>query len=292
MLAVVAAAATGVQVGAAISATRVVVDAIGPASLAFLRYTIGFLVLLPPLLLALRAGSAQRMRFARRDILPIALLGAGQFGLLIALLNYGLKTVPSGRAALIFAVFPMLTLIIAALAGHERLTAAKTAGVGLTILGVGIALGDRTLAPGGSFTGEAAVLASALVGALCSVLYRPYLLRYPTLPVSAFAMLAAVAVLAVPAAFDDLLVAPPTLTAKGWAAVLFIGLSSGVGYVLWLFALGTIAATRVTVFLALSPITATLIGAMFLDEPVSGMIILGLVSVTGGLWLANREKQA
>ena len=65
------------------------------------------------------------MRFARADILPIAALGIGQFGILIALLNYGLQTVPAGRGALIFASFPLLTLIVAALLGHERVTARK-----------------------------------------------------------------------------------------------------------------------------------------------------------------------
>ena len=48
-----------------------------------------------------------RVRFARADILPIAALGIGQFGILIALLNYGLRTVPAGRGALIFASFPL-----------------------------------------------------------------------------------------------------------------------------------------------------------------------------------------
>ena len=37
-----------------------------------------------------------------------------------------------------------------------------------------------------------AVLASTLAGAVCSVLYRPYLRRYPVLSVSSFAMLASV----------------------------------------------------------------------------------------------------
>ena len=38
------------------------------------------------------------------------------------------------------------------------------------------------------------------MGALCAVLYRPYLDRYPTLPTSALAMFAAVVFLASPAA--------------------------------------------------------------------------------------------
>jgi drug/metabolite transporter (DMT)-like permease len=124
---------------------------------------------------------------------------------------------------------------------------------------------------------------------VCSVLYRPYLRRYPTLPVSAFAMAAAAAALLVPAAFDDLAVAPFSLTGGAWAAIVFIGLSSGGGYVLWLWALKTIAATRVTVFLALSPITAALLGAMFLGEAITAMMIAGLACVAAGLWVANRE---
>ena len=279
-LAVLAAAVTGVQVGAAITATRFVADLISPASLAFLRYAIGVACLVPPLMLA-------RPRFARGDILPIAALGIGQFGVLIALLNYGLRTVPAGRGALIFATFPLLTLIVAALAGHERVTRSKLLGILLTLAGVALALGDK-VAGAGSFTGEAAILASAATGAICSVLYRPYLRRYPTLPVSAFAMAAAAAALLVPAAFDDLTVAPFSLTAGAWAAIVFIGLSSGGGYVLWLWALKTIAATRVTVFLALSPITAALLGALLLGEPVTAMMIAGVACVAAGLWVANR----
>ncbi|HEY3100473.1 MAG TPA: DMT family transporter, partial [Methylomirabilota bacterium] len=129
-LATAAAAATGVQVGSAMVATRFVVDQTGPASLALLRYAIGVLVLLPAVLLAVRP------RFAARDIAPIALLGIVQFGVLIALLNYGLRFIPSARAAVIFATVPLLAMLLAVALGHERLSAAKTAGVLLTIAGV------------------------------------------------------------------------------------------------------------------------------------------------------------
>jgi len=90
---VAAAAATGIQVGSAMVATRVVVDQAGPASLALLRYAIGFLCLLPVAL------AMPRPAFAARDLAPIALLGITQFGILIALLNHGLRFVPSARAA-------------------------------------------------------------------------------------------------------------------------------------------------------------------------------------------------
>jgi drug/metabolite transporter (DMT)-like permease len=283
-LALAAAAATGVQVGSAIVATRFVVGQTDPASLALLRYIIGFLCLLPVGLLSYR-----HVRFARRDLLPIALLGITQFGILIALLNFGLKFIPSGRAALIFSSFPLLTMIIAAALGHERLSTAKTLGVLLTILGVGLALGEKAVGSTGTahgWVGELAVLGSALCGALCSVLYRPYLRRYPTVPVSAFAMLASVGFLAILAAGEGFFAAPPHFTPGGWLAVLFIGVSSGVGYFLWLWALTHASPTQVTVFLALSPVTAMLLGALLLGERVSALSLAGLACVALGLWLA------
>ena len=279
-----AAAATGVQVGAAIVATRFVIGETTPAALALLRYAIGVLILLPAVLLA------PRTPIARRDLVPIALLGIGQFGILIALLNFGLQTVPAARAALVFSTFPLLTLVLAALLGHERLTMRKTIGVLLTIAGVGIALGERFVAaaalPVG--LGDAAVLASALTGAACSVLYRPYLRRYPALPVSALAMLASVAFLALFATAEGFFAQPIRFTHGGWLAIVFIGVSSGVGYFLWLYALRHAAATRVTVFLALSPVTAAALGALLLAETITPGLAAGVLCVAAGLWLATR----
>ncbi|MFL5806305.1 MAG: DMT family transporter, partial [Roseiflexaceae bacterium] len=199
----------------------------------------------------------------------------------------------SARAALIFATLPLLTMLLAAALGHERITWAKALGVLLTIVGVGLALGERAAQPGRPFTGwigELAVLASAASAAACSVLYRPYLRKYPTLPISAFAMLASVLFLALFAAGEGFFSAPPHFTAGGWLAVGFIGVNSGIGYYLWLWALNHTTATNVTVFLALSPVTATVLGALVLAEPISALSLVGLVCVALGVWLAHRRS--
>jgi drug/metabolite transporter (DMT)-like permease len=279
-----AAAGTGVQVGAALVATRFVVDEAGPVSLALLRYIVGFLCLLP---FVLRAGKAARI--GRRDLLPIALIGIVQFAGVVAVLNFGLQYIPAGRAALIFATFPLIAMLLAAALGQERLTLAKTAGVTLTILGVGVALGDRALERGGApdaWIGELAVFFSAFCGALSSVLYRPYLRRYPALPVGALAMLASVGFLALLAAGEGFYAAWPRFSTGGWIAVIFIGVSSGVFFYLWLWALERTTATKVTVFLALSPITAAALGALLLGEALTLLLLAGLVCVVLGLGVA------
>jgi drug/metabolite transporter (DMT)-like permease len=250
-----------------------------------LRYAIGFCCLLPP---ALLSGPP---RFERRDLLPIALLGVTQFGILVALLNYALQFIPSARAALIFATMPLITMVFAAVLGYEGITPAKVLGVLLTIVGVGYALGEKVVGPGvvaNGWIGELAVFASALSGAICSVLYRPHLRKYPTLPVSAFAMLASVGFLALLAAREGFFNSLPRFTPGGWLAVGFIGVNSGIGYYLWLWALNHTTPTKVTVFLALSPITATALGALWLAEEISITFLVGLCCVALGLWLAHR----
>ena len=284
-----AAATAGILVGAGIVATRFVIDQTDPASPALWRYGIGALCLLPPFLLMKRSA------IARSDILPICMLGIVQFAILIMLHNYALKHVPAALGALIFATLPLLTLVIGAAMGREPVTLFKSAGVGLTVLGVALALGDRLGAPadgGGLFwLGALAMFGSAFCGALCSVLYRPYLRRTPSLQVSFLAMVASVAFLCLPAAGAGFFDGAPRFTWGGGLAVLFLGVSSGLGYYLWLWALRHATPTRVTIFLALSPFTAAALGALLLAEPVSALFLVGLVAVAAGLWLAHVEQR-
>jgi drug/metabolite transporter (DMT)-like permease len=140
--------------------------------------------------------------------------------------------------------------------------------------------------------GEVAVFASALTGAICSVLYRPYLRKYPVLPVSAWAMLASVVFLAMIAGGEGFFDSFPPFTPGGWLAVFFIGISSGIGYYLWLWALNHTTPTKVTVFLALSPVTASGLGAWLLQEGISTVFFLGVLFVACGLWVAHRQARA
>ena len=293
----VAAAATGVQVGAAIVASRFAVAEVPPLTLAMLRYAIGFACLLPfawrEAVRTARSPSLVPVAGSRgRDLLAMAALGIGQFGILIALLNFGLQHVGAAQAALIFSLFPLLTLLLAAALGQERITWQLLAGVLLSIAGVALALGPKLGASAAShWWGELAVVAAALTGAVCSVLYRPFLRRYPTVPVSAFAMLASVVFLALLATSEQWPQRLAAISAPAWAAVAFIGVSSGVGYFWWLYALKHESATRVTVFLALNPVTAAFLGWALLGERLPPAAIGALALIALALWLATRPSR-
>lgn len=299
-LALWAAAGTGVQVGATIVATRWVVADVPPLTLALLRYAIGFVCLLP-------FATMDFMKYRRSPLCHIELsathsrasdfvvmlgLGVGQFAVLISLMNVGLQHIPAARAALVFSLLPLLTLALSAAVGRERVSPPLAAGVVLSIVGVALAPGPAAWAHGkvGSWWGHLAVLGSALVGAVCSVAYRPYLRRYPTLPVSALAMGASVAVLAVAALTEGWPDVVGRLGHTTWLVVGFIGLSSGVAYVGWLYALKHESPTRVTVFLALNPVTAAALGWWWLNEPVDQWTWAAVACVGTAIWLANQRR--
>ncbi len=294
-LALLAAAATGVQVGAAIVASRMVVADVPPLTLAMLRYGIGFLCLLPFVFKPWGSVSMEAKtwsavtRLPGADVLAMAALGLGQFAILIALLNFGLQHIGAAQAALIFSLFPLLTLLLSAVLGREPISTRLLLGVLLSIAGVALSMAPKlSHVSSGLWWGELAVLASACVGAICSVFYRPYLQRYPTLNVSAFAMLASVLFLAALALQEDWPARVPNLLAQTWAVVTFIGASSGIGYFLWLYALKHESPTRVTVFLALNPLTAALLGALLLHEMLDGWLMGAIALIGAGLWLATR----
>jgi drug/metabolite transporter (DMT)-like permease len=279
-LALLAAAATGVQVGVSMAATRAVADGVDPATLALLRYAIGAAVVVP---LALAARVSWRL--PARDFVAVCALGIVQFGVLIWLLNWGLARVPAAGGAVLFATFPLLAQLFAAIGGIEPLSRNRLLGALAAMAGVALAMGAQF--GGGSVEGALAVLASAACGAACSVLYRPYLERHAPLAVGAIAMLASALALAPPALAGG---RPIALDLEGWLAVAGLGIASGVFYWLWLFALKHAGAGRATVFLSLGPPAAGVTGAVWLGEWPGPELWLGMIAVAIGLRLAARQR--
>ena len=280
--------------GAAIAVTRIAVAEVPPLTLAMLRYVIAFACLVPFAWAGMQAWRAAEPLHGRvKDHVAIALLGVVQFGVLVALMNYGLQRMGAAEGALIFSLFPLLTLLFSAALGRDRVTAPLLGGVLVSIVGVVVALAPKLgVGAGEGWWGEAAVLGATLLGAVCSVLYRPFLRRYPTVPVSALAMLASVAFLAPAALLEAWPARLATFSATAWAATVFVGVSSGIGFFAWLYALKHESPTRVTVFLGLNPPTAALVAWALLGESLHVAVFAGLVLVAAGLWLSTRGAAA
>lgn len=286
--ATIAAAITGVLVGAAMVSTRVVSSDASPATLAFLRYLIGVCVLGLPVLLT----STSRIRFLPADAIVVSVLGVFQFALLIVLLNFALETLPAATCALVFSTMPLFTMCLAIVLGREAYSSRKLGGLVLAISGVGFLLYSSPAQIDANSIDPlafAALVGATMTGAVCSILYRPYLLRYPVLPTSTLAMFAAVIFLTgLCLASAQPLV--PHLSVIQWANVGFIGLSSGLGYFCWLWALAKMDASRVVAFQALGPVTAAVIELAMTRSLPSWQLLLSIMLVVSGLLLACLQR--
>ena len=284
-LAHVAAGLAALSAGTAVVATRFVVGETDPAALAFYRYVVSVLCLLPVLPFIRPAH-----RLTVSDYATIAGLGVIFFGLFPWAFNASLQYIPAARGAVGLATVPVQTLIVAVLFGRERLTLAKAAGVSLAFAGIAVAFGPDALRSASPHTllGDGLMLLGALCAAIYSVFSRSTLARHGALFVTTLAMLFAVVALA-PVVYvqsgPDLM---PTFSGRGWLAVLFLGtLAGAVQFSLFTWALRWLPPTNTVLYITLNPITAMLLGYLLMGETLTAALVGGLVLVLAGILVGS-----
>lgn len=279
------AALAAVLLGASVVAVRVAVREVPPLSLAVLRFGQGWLLLA----VALLAFAPGRLRVARRRLPLLALLGAVFFAAFPVTFNVGLRFTEASRGALMLATMPIWSAVLGRVVG-ERLGRRQLAGVGLSVLGIGLAFAEPGWRGGGgaALAGDGLLLVTGLLGAVYGLLAKRALAVDPPATVTSYAMLFGTLLL-LPAALAEGLV--PTLgrlDGRLLAVVAFLGVPGGaIAFLLWTWALSRLTPTRVAVYVNLNPVVAAVLGVLLLAERRSGLFLLGFVAVVGGVLLVN-----
>ena len=209
-----------------------------------------------------------------------------------SLIAWAQSHVASGLAAILNATTPLFAVVFAHyLTGDERMTAGRVVGVVIGFAGVVVMIGPDAL--GGMNTDLMAELALLLASVFYAVspIYARRFSRAGHAPiVSATGQFAAAAVMMVPLAF--FIDKPWTLPMPGlgvWAALIALAtLSSAVAYIMYYQLLKTAGAVNLLLVTFLVPVSAILLGAVFLHERLAladfagmGLIALGLAAIDG-----------
>jgi drug/metabolite transporter (DMT)-like permease len=269
--------------GASIGATRYLVNAIDPLAIGSFRFGIGFALLLPVALL-------QGARWpARRDWPAVAGLGVLYFGLFPILFNASLISTTAARGALALSTLPLLTMVVGAALGSEALTARKSAGVMIAMFGVAIALlSGLTSAPPGAWRGDLLMVGAALCMALYSIWSKPFIARSGPIAFTTMAMGVGAACLILISCWCGSFAPVAAFGLPQWSAAVYLGaFGSALTFYLWAFALARTTPTRVAISVSVNPVTASLVGAILLHEPLSWNLIGGIVTVFAGIWIAT-----
>jgi drug/metabolite transporter (DMT)-like permease len=274
----------------AFAAVKALLDAgFAGEDVALARYAValpGFAYLL------VRAGGLPGLRL--RDAARVAVAGILIVAAYHVSLNLGTAHTTAGTAALVVALAPALTVLLAAVFGYEALTSRRAAGLAVAFAGVAVVvtLGTGTSISLADAKGPAMVLAAPVSFALYSVLVKPLFARYGAIQLTAAASLVGTAAL-LPFARPRTVESLAGATAGQIALILFLGVFSTLGaYVAWTKALEALGPSRAAVWVNAVPPLAVVFAALTLGETITPWFVAGGALVVGGVVLAQRAGRS
>ena len=79
-----------------------------------------------------------------------------------------------------------------------------------------------------------------------------------------------------------------TFGASEWIAGVYLGVAGGaLAFILWVLALQWASPTRVANTMTVNPIAAGLLAVPLVGEPITWHLIVGLIAVFAGIWIAT-----
>ena len=252
----------------------VAVPEFGPLRLMFLRVLIAGLLLLVVARLTLRQTGLRetlRLRENWRKYLIVGLLNSALPFTLIAFSELRLSV---SLAAILNSTTTLFTALVAAAWGSERLTGRKIMGVLLGVIGVGVLVGGAPLTlDRGILMAVLASLLAALAYGMGAVYAAKHISSLPAAYASTAQLLAAAVWLVVPAAVAPA-IRPSPLAVGALAALILV--STTFAYLLYFFLLRNVGPTRTASVTFLVPVFGSTWAILFLHEPFSLSMLLGL----------------
>ncbi|MEM8983303.1 MAG: DMT family transporter [Pseudomonadota bacterium] len=268
-----------------------------PLTIVALRVSIAALVLWPIVL-------------AKRIDLPRTVSGWGALAVMgminnaipFSLIVWGQSAITGGLASILNATTPVFTVVVAGLLlTDERFTVGKVVGVLLGLLGVVAMIGvDALVTMGDAVLAQLAVVGASVSYAFAATFGRRFArLGVPALLVAA-GQVTASALLLIPLALS--IEAPLSIPMPGietWLAIIGLAVfSTAFAYQLYFALLATAGATYTSLVTILVPVSAILLGWVFLGEQLErehliGMAIIGIaLLVIDGRWTSRRRRAA
>jgi drug/metabolite transporter (DMT)-like permease len=221
-----------------------------------------------------------------------ALLLVGIYGLLTVGGTYGflylaMREVPAGIAAVVLAVGPLLTLLLAVAHGMEQLSTRAVSGALVAILGsvviffqpgsMDFGLGSFALLVLSALCASEAVVVSKLAG------------RQHPVAMNFVGMSAGAVVLLLASFVGGATIALPRNGETQLALVYLVAATIGL-FLLVLFIVQRWAASVVSYLFVLMPVVAVALGALVADEPITGTTVIGGAIVCSGVYVGAARR--
>ncbi len=200
------------------------------------------------------------------------------------LIAWGETRITSGMASILNATTPIFMVIVAHLLTHdEKLSAAKTIGIGFGFAGTAILIGPDVFDGGSELWGELAVVAASCVYAFAAINSRAFR-GLPPLHAAAGQCTGGALILLPLSLIVDRPWTLPMPGAGTWASLLTIAIvNTAIAYWVYYKILGTVGVTYISLVTFLIPVMALLLGVLLLDEGITAQALLGMAVIAAGL---------
>jgi drug/metabolite transporter (DMT)-like permease len=204
------------------------------------------------------------------------------------------RSLSSSLVGLLITTVPFIAAFVVGLRGDKSAWHPKTvlglfiglAGV-IALVGLDVFAGVIALFP------VILVLLAAVGYAVAPIIANEKMSDVPTLGVITLSLIVVVIVYAIPAAFSlpaDIAAGPTT---NEWLSVVFLGVvCSALAFVMFFALIKEIGPARATLITYVNLLVAMILGVIFLQEPVTTGILVGLPLVVIGSYLASQRRVA
>jgi len=276
--------------GASFVATKVALRDAQPATVVWLRFAMGVVILGTAVVVRKQLALPRR-----KDLAYFILLGFIGITFHQWLQSTGLLTTQATATAWIVATSPIFIALLGWLFLKEKLGGMRVGGIALAFVGVLLVVSkgnlESLLIGSAITTGDILIFISAPNWAVFSVLSRKGLKQQPAARMMFFVMLfgwlfSSILFFSGPGLSDI-----AHLTTQGWMGVAFLGVfCSGLAYIFWYDALQALPASQVGVFLYLEPLVTVVVAAILLREPLLLASLVGGAVILLGVWMVNRRS--
>lgn len=280
--------AAGVAWGVPYFFIAVALDGFHTVSIVWLRVAIGAALLLP---LAIYRGALRPALKAWPWVVAFAVLEmVGPW----YLITEAERSISSSLVGLLITTVPFIAAFIVGLRGDKSAWHPKTVlGLFIGLAGVIALVGLDVFSGAIALVHVFMVLAAALGYAVAPIIASEKMADVPTLGVVTLSMIVVVIVYAIPAGFTlpaDIVAGPG---ATHWASVIFLGvICSALAFVFFFALIKEIGPARASLITYVNLLVAMLLGVIFLNEPITQGIIVGMPLVVIGSYLASQRRTA
>lgn len=263
--------------------TKIVLGEVPPATLAFLRFSLASV-----LLWSINRKVNSGMRLAKKDRKRMVFCGMAGISLYFILETYGISLISAANATILLASIPIFTMLGERLVLKRAIKRAETIGAVVTLVGVGLVIGNSFNISGGyqEIIGSLLLIGAALSWVVFSLANKTLESKYSILFNATYQSI-----------FGSLFLLPVALmefrgwgpiSLVSWVNILYLTLfCSALCTFMYLSALKELGATITNVYINLMPFVGVLAAYIVLKETLYPLQIVGGIIIVIGISLAS-----